>query len=439
MTPPETARPPAIDTAQQKLETEQARPAAIRTGETPGWPRTRGNVWMLDQAADGKLRYMSDVYGGRVLGYEEVDGVAIAQTPPLALAMLALGTQVAIERPLREKFEWHALEVDASGSLHGRGPTFAARSHAVAAQRLAESHGQALRTIAAISQPQSSMTRADLAADGAMITGLLSRLRSTVAALAERGKTVFADRISLSLLDGEMQLSEYEVGEIYADTARMLAGFVAPITGQASPPVTVVSQSCGTNARALAEGRLDIDHPTAGIIVATPSHPFPQDPNLRGAPTPKARMLIDELEARAVAKTLDGKRWYCPRLRQAWIDGTRIIAEFTTLSNLISSGSPQGFGFAGYTGKCPQIIKVALFGSTVQIDVDALPQGDDVFLTYAHGPSADGSPDNYGNIHDTWAANSLQEPGQILHRYALSCRCRIMPSDLKAKHSEAKA
>jgi hypothetical protein len=411
---------------EDRLNALSARPVVARQGEAPGWPRTRGNVWMLDQAPDGSLRYLSDCYGGRIIGYEEIGGIALAQTPPLALAMIAIGGQGGIARPLPERFEWHAIEAEASGDIHGRGPADATRSHAVAALKLAEAKGEALRTVAAVCAAQSSMLAQDAALDGTTVTGCLNRLRITTQALVQRGKTVFADRIAMSLLDGAPETSQRVASAHYARTAQMLVEKTAQITGQASAPLIVVSQST-TGEVALAEGRLDIDHPAQGFVVASPRHPFPPDPAHPALLLPHTRMLVDELEAHAVATVQNGARWYCPRLRQAWQQGDRIVAEFSALSDLVSDGLPHGFGFTGCTTP-PTITNITLRGKTALIDIQGPIDGPDVFLTYAWSPDGPAT----GSLRDSWSARSLMVPHEALRRHALACRTRIMPSDLEA-------
>lgn len=419
------------ETSEGRLLALRDRPVAARQGEMPGWPRTRGNVWMLEQASDGSLRYLSDCYGGRVIGYEDVEGVALAQTPPLALAIIAFGGNAGIERPLTERFEWHVVAVDHAGTLHGRGPADAARAQAVAVQRLTETTNGALRSIAAISAPQSSALMQDADPESPLVMDCLELLNATTKALVMRGKTVFADRMSLSLLDGAPDTAERAASDHYAKTAQMLAKKVTLITGQNSAPLSVVSQSIGGKV-ALAEGRLDIDHPNLGFVVATPRHPFPREPDHPAILTSRAQMLVDELEARAVVTVQNGDRWYCPRLRQAWRQGDEIIAEFSALSDLTFDGTPHGFGFSGCETE-PKIIGMKVRGKFAIIEIDGQLEGKDVYLTYAWSPNGSVS----GNLRDSWTEDSILAPGTTLYRYALSCRMRILPSDLTLPEESA--
>jgi hypothetical protein len=395
------------------------------------YPRTLGNVWMLED--DGRrFRYLSDQYNGRVMGYEEREGVTLAQTPTLALGILAFGDGVGVPRPMAEGFEWHVVDE----TLEGHIPAFAARSQAVVRQRMAEGRGQALRTIIALSEAQAGITAAEALPGSVRYRTALERIRSARAVLAGWDKDFFLERIGLSLLAGAPATPFRDAVDHYARVAHEIRRDAAEAAGQASYPRIVVSQSAGsrTDGRSeviLAEGQLDIVQPALGIIVATPRYPFPLMAGMPATHDPTALVLIDELESLAVDEVMAGRRWFCPSLREAQVEGRKVIAMFSAMGDLTLDPGFHGFALLGCCN-CPEITGVDVKGRSVVLTLDAPPEGDDVFLAYAWGAEAQGTDDmpaNAGTLRETWVRPSLAAPGRHLHRHALSGRVRLTRAD----------
>ena len=78
----------------------QERPEVKPATDHPdhAWPRERGNVWMLENR-DGVLRYLSDRWNGRVIGFEERNGKTLAQTPPVMRGIIAIGDACGCPAP----------------------------------------------------------------------------------------------------------------------------------------------------------------------------------------------------------------------------------------------------------------------------------------------------------------------------------------------------
>ncbi|TRD22428.1 hypothetical protein [Palleronia caenipelagi] len=397
------------------------------------WPRTMGNVWSLRQDGD-RFTYLSDQYEGRVIGYEERNGVTLAETPPVALAVLDVGHGVSLQRPLPESFGWHVVNEALSGRIASDG----ARAKAVASQLLLGQQRHAWPTMIALAAAQSGITAADAKPDGTLYTGLLSRLEMARDALAVWDKDLFVDRISLSLLAGAPNTPLDQALQHYADLTATLKQDTARVTGQTSYPRIIVSQSAGsaTDGRSeviLAEGQLDVAQPALDIIVATPRYPFRLMEGMPATHDPTEQMLIDEIEALAAAERAENRRWYCPSMRQAWAYGrTEIAVDFAALGDLTLEDGPHGFALEGCENDVG-ISDVHVSGHTAFLRLTQPPKGDAIYVTYAWGArrdTSDGQSANRGSLREIWSRPSLMVPGRVLRRYALSGRIRLMPSDL---------
>lgn len=392
------------------------------------WPRTDGNVWMLEQR-DNTLRYMSDQYQGRLMGFEERDGITLAQTPDTAIGIVAFGSGSLAERPFAEAFEFHVLDE----TLNGRVPATGAQAQGIATQLYKDNAGRALRTILAISAIRSAVTAQETDPGHATYQTMLDRISTARDALQDRGKSLFVDRVALRLLTGEPQLTEAQAAAHYVSVARALRKDIPLVTGQGSFPMIVLSQGAGSQVDGrseviLAEGRLDLDNPTMKFVVASPSYPFAFMDEMPASHSADAQMLIDELEALAVSERQRGRPWHCPSLRFASLDGNEITAEFTTLSPLIFEGDPGGFSLEGCENDA-QIEAVDAEGHCVQVQCNTPPKGRALRLCYAWGASADGKTAcaaNRGSLRDSWSRASLTSPGKTLFRYALSGRVNIV-------------
>ncbi len=393
------------------------------------WPRTLGNVWGLRDEPTG-FRYMSDQYDGRVMGFEERREVTLGETHPLALGMGALGGRAGIPRALPEDFRFHVVDE----TLSGRDAPTQAKSHGVAAQRLAAQQRHAYRTVIALTEAQSGITEAEALPDSPHYQSLIERIAAAREALAGWNKTLFVDRIALSLLSGAAGTTQAAALQHYGDVAHAIRTDAARAAGQASPPHIVVSQSAGTATDGtseviLAEGQLDITHPALGIIVATPTYPFALMDDMPATLDPQSAMLVDELEALAIAAVQDNTRWFCPSLRSAQSNGRTIKATFSALGNLEVGDGPHGFAIT-CAGATPAITNVSVQGQDVILQLDGNVPAD-AHITYAWGASAKkttGRFANAGSLRDQWSRPSVMVPGQTLHRYGLAGRAAITPA-----------
>lgn len=391
-------------------------------------PRTLGNVWMLED--DGqRFRYLSDQCQGRVMGFEERGGVTLAQTPALALGIVAFGDGVGVPRPVAGRLDWHVVDE----TLDGRGPAFTARSQATIRQHLGEESGLALRTIVALSEPQAGITATEALPGSVGYRAVVSRIGAARAALAAWEKDFFLERITLCLLAAAPDTPYQEAIDHYGAVAHALCRDAAEAAGQASFPAIVVSQGAGSRSDGrseviLAEGQLDIAHPASGIIVATPKYPFALMPQMPATHDPAALLLIDELETLAVAEVMAGRRWHCPALIEAWVEGRTILARFSAMGDLVLDPGVHGFAIRGGSNT-PTVSGVEVKGRTVRITLDAAPEGAEPFLTYAWGAVAEGAADdmpaNRGALREAWARPSRAIPGRQLYRHALSGWVRL--------------
>lgn len=399
----------------------------------PRYPRTLGNVWGLREGPSG-FCYMSDQYQGITMGFEERDEVTLGETHPLAIGMAAFGHGAGVARALPEDFLYHVVDE----TLTGRIAAMQAKSHGVALQRLAAAKRHAYRTIIALTEPQSGITREEALPDSPKYRALMDRIAAARASLQHWNKRFHLDRISLSLLAGAPATPLNDALDHYGSVAKAMRHDAAVAAGQASFPHIVVSQSAGTatDGRSdviLAEGMLDRLHPTLGFVVATPKYPFALQPDMPATHAAAAQLMIDELEVLAVAALQDNKRWYCPALRQAYGRDERLVVEFAALEDLVLEDGFHGFALEG-ADNAPQITDVTVRGKTVHLTLDQAPKGADVHVTYAWGAqrsdAGDGRAANQGALRDRWSLPSVLQPGQTLHRHALSGRVRVMTSDL---------
>ena len=393
------------------------------------WPRTLGNVWGLRDEPTG-FRYLSDQYEGRVMGFEERREVTLGETHPLALGMLAFGGRAGLPRHLPEDFRFHVVDE----TLSGRDAQTQAKSHGVATHRLAAQKRHAYRTIIGLSEAQSGITEDEALPDGPLYTSLINRIAIAREALAGWNKSLFVDRIALSLLSGAPDTNQKAALNHYGDVVHAIRMDAARAAGQASPPHIVVSQSAGTATDGaseviLAEGQLDIAHPALGIVVATPTYPYALMADMAATLDPHAQMLVDELEALAISAVQNNARWYCPSLREAQGAGRTIKASFSTLSDLVLDDGPHGFAITSER-PVPKITNVTARGHEVILRLDGdVPAN--THLTYAWGATQKqntGKFANQGSLRDQWSRPSVMSPDQTLHRYALAGRVAITPA-----------
>lgn len=394
-------------------------------------PDNQGNAWMAIRSEDGAIRYMSDQWGGRIFGFEKRDGITLAQSPNPAIAIVAFGGgSIGVSRPLKEEYRYHIVDENLKPPGDGR----AAMAQAAAFLAREDTHHLALYTVVPITVPVSSTVEQDALPGAEGRKQIVEKLTKAKIALKAWEKELFADRISLSLLEGAPQTTERAADFHYAAVARELREDVARATGQTPYPIVIVSQSAGTLSDGtseviLAEGRLDWHHWGLGFVVATPRYPFRHGANMPATLMPASAMMISELESLAASERLAGRNWYCPSLEQAIIEGDLLRARFTTMSDLVIR-NPQEHGFAvdGIRNGA-KITEVEAQKSHVHIRFDKAPQGE-LVLRYAWGETrkkTDGFPANRGSVTDSWSVESLLVPKTTLYRYARSGRVAVQP------------
>ena len=394
-------------------------------------PQNKGNAWMIREEA-GAILYMSDQYRGQTMGFEERDGLSLAQTAPLAIGIVAFGGSLGTLRDLDESGLYHVVDAE----LNGHGPLVGARSRAVIEMAYDRNAGQAHKTMLALSHPQASMMQSEAEAGSSLYQNMCQELLQARDNLNEWGKRLCVDRISLQLLHGELGCSVEAADAHYVKVASSLRRDVTQITGQRSFPALVIIQNAGTRydgrvTSALAEARIDLDNPTLNFVVATPSYPFDLAENMPATHSAEAQMLMDELETCAVREVQNGLAWHCPSLVFAQLSGNRITAEFHTLSALCIDEGFHGFTLEGFP-EGTEITAVEARGKCVHLSLsnspDAVPE---MRLNYAWGMQAKGDEArmaNRGGLTDSWSAQSLTYPDMKLQRYALSGSVKVFRS-----------
>jgi len=412
----------------------QERPEVKPATDHPdhAWPRERGNVWMLENR-DGVLRYLSDRWNGRVIGFEERNGKTLAQTPPVMRGIIAIGDACGLPRPLDERYPWHVFDEN----LTPDAPDFAARSHGVLLARTLDAAGDALPGVIALDIPQAGSTPADFHPDAPLSRTLEARLEQAVSQAASHGRSLHVDRVSLGLCAGAPSLSPEAVQAVYRDVILRLGRLVPERTGQTSAPVFVLTQAAGSRSdgRAgaiLAEAGLEADFPVSKVVIAGPAYPHALMPDMPATADPAERLLMDEREAEAVAALQRGERWFCPSLRLATYSANRITAAFTSLAPLVLDDGPHGFRIDG-AADAPRILSAELIdGDRILIECDGPLDGISARLAYAWGwttPRDGPCTANHGAVRDSWERPSMVRPGRTLHRNALAGVVPIWPAD----------
>jgi hypothetical protein len=177
----------------------------------------------------------------------------------------------------------------------------------------------------------------------------------------------------------------------------------------------------------LAEGRLDIEHPTLGFVIATPKYPFPMMQDMPSTHTPKAAALIDELECIAIASVQSGQPWHCPSMEMAALHKRELYVKFSTLSDLVLDNGTHGFSVEGCSNGA-KITSAKTDGDMVVLTFNKAPAGE-LHVTYAWGAKSkktDGMAANKGALRDSWSADSLVYPETTLFRYALSGCVKVL-------------
>ena len=231
-------------------------------------PNTLGNVWMLRESERG-LEYLSDQYFGRVMGYEDIEHKTLAQTAEIALVTLAIGSGVNSPRHHDEYYDWHVVD----HTLQGGSPSYSAASHAIInAKKCDETHA-ALHTHFAIDCAKPGTTEDHLKPDGDYYKSILHLIDDAKSNADLFGKSLFVDCVKVSVLSGQSNLTSNSADYLIAAFIHELRADICAKTGQATFPKFLISPFNDTGSElCLAEGQLDVNHPTLGIIVTSPQY-----------------------------------------------------------------------------------------------------------------------------------------------------------------------
>ena len=231
-------------------------------------PNTLGNVWMIRQSERG-VEYLSDQYRGRVFGYSEVNRKTLAQTSEIALLTLSIGSSVNIQRQHDEYYNWHVID----HTLQGGSPSYSAASHAIINARKCDETYAALNTHFAIDCAKPGTTEDHLKSNGEYYKSILQSIDDAKSNAGLFGKSLFVDCVKLSVLSGQTNLSSNSADYLIAAFVHELRADICAKTGQATFPKFLISPiNDASSELCIAEGELDINHPTLGIVVASPQY-----------------------------------------------------------------------------------------------------------------------------------------------------------------------
>ncbi|RMC33754.1 hypothetical protein [Paracoccus alkanivorans] len=400
-------------------------------------PVTGVQPYMAIQS-DAVIRYMDGAkWPGRLIGFEErMIGqlpLAIAQTPDPALGIVAFGGGTTYVQTPANGYPWHVLDTDLSAA----GDNLEAQRAANEFLTGEDGENDTLYTIFALSEPVSSTVEADALSGSPARQSILGKVTAAQASAEAFGKRLYIDRIHLSLLEGQPNISQAAADLHYAGVSQDMALELATAAKQAALPITVVTQSFGTRDNgvsnvALAEGRLHWNHWSLGIVCATPRYPFPLVAGSPALHTETAALQIAELQNMAALAKLGGHGtgWFCPSLENATITGNVITAQFASMDDTIVIRDALNHGFTidgDSAGAVITDVSVSGVYATITLDIAPVDGGSGLFLNYAYGQTGDpgdGFAANRGSITDSWSMESRH--GGTLYRYALSNRVAIL-------------
>lgn len=387
-------------------------------------PKSAKNAWMAIKSGD-VIKYMSNQWAGRTIGFEEWNGKSIAETKSLAVGVVAFGGGTIPVLGGDNDYPYHITGVDGLPlEDHSEGQR-AAEEYL----RYQDARHDVLPTTVGITQPLSSITEAEALNGSTARAALAEKVSAYVATLAGFGKTLYIDRIHLALLEGSQGTSQVAADLHYAGVAQDMRIELGTITEQGAMPVPVVCQSFGTRTNGtseviLAEGRLHWAHWALAFVVATPRYPFLLVDGMAALHTPEAAEQIAELQNLGAMARLSNKDWYCPSLEEAVLVGTTIRARFVSMTGALAfaDAAKHGFALRGATNGVT-ITSASVDGLFVNLPLSAPPEGDSLHLDYAFGETGDrgdGLAANRGTLHDGWSYAS--RTGATLRRFAYSNR-----------------
>lgn len=403
-------------------------PGSVTSILTPDAVSGPLDAWHVFEGGNGQIYYQSNQWV-EPIGYEMRDGRSLAQTRSIATGVIAFGGGgLGVVRPRAERYPFHVVS-----PLLEAPDMMGAEASAAATLDLQTAARATRPTTVAITAATGSMLEADALAGSALRSQLAGSLVGAVQSLSAWGKTLFVDRIILSLLDGATGIGELTADAHYAAIGNGLRMEVVDATGQGDFPILVVRPSAGTRTDgmsevALAEGRLHLTHFSLGFLVATPMYPFPLQGGMPGTHTPEALALADEITAVAINEVHAGRQWYLPTLEEATFTSARVIrARFNAMSDLvIRDPAEHGFSISGATNGAT-ITGVSVSGLYATITLSATPTGT-ISLMQAWGRTGDrgdGRTANRSSLTDGYSYASRLVEGHTHHRYAAPGRVTV--------------
>ena len=201
--------------------------------------------------------------------YEEIEHKTLARTSEIALVTLAISSGVNNPRHHDEYYNWHVVD----HTLQGGAPSYSAASHAIINAKKCDEINAALHTHFAIDCAKPGTTEDHLIPDGDYYKSILQVIEDAKSNADIFGKSLFVDCVKVSVLSGQANLTSNSADYLIAAFVHELRADICAKTGQATFPKFLISPFNDTSSElCLAEGQLDINHPTLGIIVTSPQY-----------------------------------------------------------------------------------------------------------------------------------------------------------------------
>ncbi len=403
------------------------------------WAARRDGDWVLFQAnlpgADGPRGYRRHIEGGTIL--------AEGRGPLFAILGIG-GARAALASPGSGRFPYHVFApADDIGAV-GMG-------------------GEGEAVVTALLQPLTKMTHEALLAEALLSVRANARLSlplffiraetdsaATSVSLGTGAAIANFDRALGNLVAAAKRLGtraqvlavtlDYLLEDISGDPAAYRDGIIALMEritrGMANHglarPIFLSAFDCGTqtitSGPALdGQWELSWNHADHQLVFTGPSYAFAIDDT--GRLTDEGRRAKAAQSAAALLAVQAGQRWQCPTIQLAERDGKdiRLICEAMAALEVdpadpFRAGPHAGFRLEGVTNGAA-INSVSIDSKdrkSVVLACTKRPEGEDLFVTYAHGadPVPGLYPANRGSLRDASGADGV-------HRWALPARLRV--------------
>lgn len=403
------------------------------------WAARRDGDWVLFQAnlpgADGPRGYRRHVEGGTIL--------AESRGPLFAILGIG-GARAALASPGPGRYPFHVFasadDIGAVG-MGGEGEAavtallqpFTEMTHeALLAEALLSVRAEARLSLPLFfvrAETDTAATSVSLGT-GAAIANFERALGNLVAAAKRLGTRAQVLAVTL----------DYVLEDISGDPTAYRDGIIAlmeRITRSMAKhalarPIFLSAFDCGTqtitSGPALdGQWELSWNHADHQLVFAGPSYAFAIDDT--GRLTDEGRRAKAAQSAAALLAVQAGQRWHCPTIQLAERDGTdiRLICEAMAALEIdpadpFGAGIQGGFRLEGVTNGAA--IKSVSIDSkdrkAVVLACTKRPEGEDLYVTYAHGadPVPGPYPSNRGSLRDASGSDGV-------HRWALPARLRV--------------